>query len=293
MHRLAKRALATAATAALVTAGLVTVAAAATAATTADLAVSYTAAPASITTSQSATYTVTVTNNGPDSGGFSDIEFQNSGPVASVAPPGGKCTTSGETIDCTGGVLSSGASVSFTYTVTPSGTGTLLTGAVLTVNSTTTTDPALGNNSAVTSTTVTAPQCTDLELSLAATAGPLLTSQITYGLSVHDNGPAAASTSSVQIALPSQVYSVTGLPAGCTYTSSTDTVTCTTGAIADGATANVSFKANLNLLSLGSLPATATLASSTPADSDAGNNTSSITCTTLTSLIISCPATPF
>ncbi|MGC5165241.1 hypothetical protein [Luteimicrobium sp. DT211] len=151
-------------------------------------------------------------------------------------------------------------------------------------HSTTSFSPAL-------SITVQPPAAADLGLSLAADAGPLLTSQITYSLSVHNSGPGAATASTVQVALPSQAYSVTGLPTGCTYASSTDVVTCATGAIANGATKNVSFKANLGLLSLGSLPATASLVSSTPADPNAANNTSSITCTTLTSLIISCPAT--
>jgi hypothetical protein len=141
--------------------------------------------------------------------------------------------------------------------------------------------------------TVQAVATADLDVILAADAGPLLTSQITYGLSVHNSGPGAATASTVQVALPSQTYAVSGLPTGCAYATSTDVVTCDIGSIPNGATTNVSFKANLGLLSLGSLPATASLVSSAPADPNGANNTSSITCTTLTSLIISCPATEF
>ncbi|MCB7135594.1 DUF11 domain-containing protein [Cellulosimicrobium marinum] len=129
----------------------------------------------------------------------------------------------------------------------------------------------------------------DLGVSLDAVAGPLLSSQITYTLDVTNSGPADATASVVTVAVPSQASSATGLPPGCTYSSGNDTITCDTAAVANGTTATRSFTVNVGLLSLGSLPATATRTSSSPTDPNAANDTASANCTTLTSLLISCP----
>lgn len=131
----------------------------------------------------------------------------------------------------------------------------------------------------------------DLGVTLSATAGPILTSQITYDVAVANQGPGDADSSTIEVELPSRVYGVSGLPGECSYSSATDVVTCDTGAIGNGAVENLSFRANLGLLSIGSLPATATRTASSPADPNAGNDSSSVTCTVLTSLLVSCPAT--
>ncbi|MGW8566970.1 hypothetical protein [Isoptericola sp. NPDC055881] len=96
-------------------------------------------------------------------------------------------------------------------------------------------------------------------------------------------------SATIVVDLPVQVTSVSGLPAGCTYAASTDDVTCTTGAIAHGDEFAGSFNANLGLLSIGQLPATATRTTSAPTDPDATNDTASANCSVLTSLLVSCP----
>jgi hypothetical protein len=136
--------------------------------------------------------------------------------------------------------------------------------------------------------TVTAPPEADLGVDLSASAGPLLSSQISYTLETSNAGPGDATSSTVEIDLPAQTYSVSLLPAGCTYTAATDTVTCDTGAIADGSTTTSTFRANLALLSIGSLNATATRVGSSPADPNPANDTSTAHCGSITGLIIGC-----
>ncbi|WP_402469468.1 hypothetical protein [Isoptericola aurantiacus] len=136
--------------------------------------------------------------------------------------------------------------------------------------------------------TVTAPAEADLGVALDATAGPLLGSQITYDLDVSNTGPGDATASSVEIDLPHKVYSVSNLPAACAYDSSTDVVTCDTGAVTNGDTSSLSFKANIALLAIGSLNATATRVSSSPDDPNPANDTSTAHCGSLTGLIITC-----
>ncbi|MFD6418773.1 hypothetical protein [Streptomyces sp. NPDC060194] len=137
--------------------------------------------------------------------------------------------------------------------------------------------------------TVLPPAAADLGVALTATAGPLLSSQIGYAATVTNKGPGAATASTTTVALPIQTTSVTGLSTGCTYASGPRTVTCNSGPLANGASATRTFTANLGLLSLGPLNATATRTSSTPNDPNPANDTATTSCTVLTGLIITCP----
>ncbi|WP_402469471.1 hypothetical protein [Isoptericola aurantiacus] len=167
----------------------------------------------------------------------------------------------------------------YVFPTTPDGTYPMtLTGAV---------DGTAVTFSPAVSLTVGPPPA-DLEVALDATAGPLLGSQITYDLDVSNAGPGDATASSVEIDLPHKVYSVSNLPAACAYDSSTDVVTCDTGAITNGDTSSLSFKANIALLSIGSLNATATRVTSSPDDPNPANDTSTAHCGSLTGLIITC-----
>jgi|GEM_PF-3814518 len=128
----------------------------------------------------------------------------------------------------------------------------------------------------------------DIAVSLDATAG-LLSSRITYDVAAANQGPGDVDSATVVVDLPAQVSSVSGLPTGCAYAASSDEVTCETGTIADGDEFAGSFNANLGLLSIGQLPATATRTASTPADPNPANDSASANCSVLTSLLVSCP----
>ncbi|WP_405433508.1 hypothetical protein [Streptomyces anulatus] len=128
----------------------------------------------------------------------------------------------------------------------------------------------------------------DLAVGLTAVPAPLLSSAITYTQTATRNGPATITTGTVTTTLPSQTTGVTGLPANCTYNNTGKTVACTITGLASGATATNTFTAQQNLLTLGTLPATATRTTSTPTDPNTANDTATKTCTAVTSLIITC-----
>ncbi|WP_405434815.1 hypothetical protein [Streptomyces anulatus] len=127
----------------------------------------------------------------------------------------------------------------------------------------------------------------DIAVGLTATSPPL-SSTITYQQTATNNGPATATSGTVTTALPARTASVTGLPANCSYSAAGKSVACTFSDLADGATVTNTFTARLNLISLGSLPASATRTSSSPADPNPANDSAAANCTVLTGLIISC-----
>lgn len=136
--------------------------------------------------------------------------------------------------------------------------------------------------------TVASPEA-DIALDLGATAGPILASQITYTVTASNDGPGSVDSASVVVDLPSKTYSVSGLPSNCAYDVSSDRVTCTTATIANGSEFEAEFVANMGLLSLGALNATASRTSSSPNDPNSSNDSTTATCHALTSVLISCP----
>ncbi|WP_051223782.1 DUF11 domain-containing protein [Conexibacter woesei] len=135
--------------------------------------------------------------------------------------------------------------------------------------------------------TVTAPPAADLGVDLTATARGLLTSHINYDAAVTNNGPATASSATITTQLPS---AATGISSStCTYTSSTDQVSCPIGSIANGATTHATFRAYFGLLTIGlPLHTTATRTASSPTDNNATNDSDSADCDAITPLLIHC-----
>ncbi|MEV0188197.1 hypothetical protein AB0I39_06625 [Kitasatospora purpeofusca] len=125
----------------------------------------------------------------------------------------------------------------------------------------------------------------DLAVGLAATAG---IGTITYAQTTHNNGPLTATSGTVTSTLPSQTTAVTGLPGNCSYNSTAKTVACTLTNLGSGSTQTNTFTANLNLLSIGSLPASATRTTSSPTDPNTANDTATANCSALLGLIVTC-----
>ncbi|MFF3555020.1 hypothetical protein ACFYXL_16640 [Streptomyces tsukubensis] len=117
-------------------------------------------------------------------------------------------------------------------------------------------------------------------LALAAGAG------LAVPQAAHAVSSVSVSSTTVTAALPPGV-SATCLPAGCT--TGTGTVTCTFGAIANGAGAAKSFRVPLHLFSLGHVTVTGTRTASTPADPNPADDTDSATCTVVSVLPATCP----
>jgi Domain of unknown function DUF11 len=131
------------------------------------------------------------------------------------------------------------------------------------------------------------PPAADLGVSLSATPGSLLLGEVDYDVAVHNNGPAAAATSAtITTQLGTQVASVGSTT--CTFSSTTKRVSCPIGSVANGATAHATFTANYALVTLGTLPATATRTASSPTDNNAANDSDSANCGAVTSLLIIC-----
>lgn len=142
------------------------------------------------------------------------------------------------------------------------------------------TDPDTSNNSATVSNTVT-PASADLVVNKTVSPDPVAEgSENTYTVTVTNNGPSRATAVTLTDTLPNATVlsfvpgSITTTVGTCTFnagpTPLTNTLTCSFGDMANGATATVTYR--LRAMSLGNVANTATASSPTP-DPTPGNNT--------------------
>lgn len=259
------------------------------AATTANLAITNAGTPNPVLAGNNITYTVTVTNNGP--GTSSTVAFTEAVPtnttfVSVTASSGtGGWTCSGASISCTIPTFASGASTTFTVVVTV-GAGTA-SGTVITDTanvSAATTDPNPSNNVATVTTVVATAGQADLGVTKTGTPNPVLAgNNITYTITVTNNGPATSSNVTLTDTLPANTTVVSiSAPAGWTCpAASGGTQTCTNASVAANTTAT--FTLILKVMA-GTAPGTgitnsASIASSTTTDPNSANNTASSTST--------------
>ncbi|WP_327389218.1 IPT/TIG domain-containing protein [Streptomyces microflavus] len=114
----------------------------------------------------------------------------------------------------------------------------------------------------------------------------ILVPYLTYTLTAHNTGPNAVTSATVKATLPPGAVA-TNLSTGCT--TSTGTVTCTYGAIANGAGTSKSFRVPLHLFSLGQVTVTGTRTASAPTDNNPANDSASATCTVVSIVLATCP----
>ena len=127
----------------------------------------------------------------------------------------------------------------------------------------------------------------DLGVKLTANPAGLLVHEVTFTATVTNNGPGAATSATVKFSYAKGFVSPTA--PGCTVDSAARTATCQLGAIANGASVSKSLKVTVGLLAIsGSMPVTATRTASAPTDTNAGNDSGTVTCSALTSLLVSC-----
>ncbi|MDR3652825.1 MAG: DUF11 domain-containing protein, partial [Paludibacter sp.] len=184
-------------------------------------------APASVIAGQGLTYTIIVTNNGPSAISSSD-QFK----VTDALPAGFSATTytasSGTYTSGTGawtGVnIPSGGSVTLTIAGTVSGSSTgSLSNAAVAVVPTGFVDPAPANNTSAPAVTTINRQA-DLSITKSAAASVVAGQNLTYTITVTNNGPSTISTSDqfkVTDVLPTAYTATTFTPSSGTYTPAT------------------------------------------------------------------------
>jgi uncharacterized repeat protein (TIGR01451 family)/CSLREA domain-containing protein len=232
--------------------------------TSADLAITKSDSPDPVLVGRDLTYTLTVTNNGP---------FQATGVVVTDTLPAGVvfisapgCTQSSGTVTCNLGSINNGSSASVVIVVQPTTVGTISNTASVTSN---TFDPTPGNNTTGAQLTTVEP-VVDLALTMIDSPDPATTTaNLTYTLTVTNNGPSPATGVTLTDTLPSGVIfgSVSASQGSC---SGTSTITCNLGTINNGGNATVTIIVTPNTTT--TLVNTASVTSN-ETDSNTANNT--------------------
>jgi len=258
--------------------------------TSADLAITKTDSPDPVSAGNNITYTINVANNGPSdaqSVSLSDTVPTNTTFVSNSGATGWTCTDPSVggtgTISCTRATFANGASSTFTVVVkvnASTATGTTITNTA-TVSSTTT-DPASTNNSATATTTVN----TSADLAVTKTDSPdpvIAGNNITYTITVTNNGPSDAQSVSLSDTVPTNTTFVSNSGATgwtCTDPSAggTGTISCTRATFANGASSifTVVVKVDPSAANGSTISNTATISSSTT-DPTNGNNSATAT----------------
>jgi uncharacterized repeat protein (TIGR01451 family) len=257
------------------------------AANTANLLITNVGTPNPVLQGNNITYTVVVTNNGPGTAStvaFTEALPANTSFVSVAASSGtGGWTCSGTSISCTIPTFAVGASTTFTVVVkvgaaVPSGTIITDTANV----SSATTDPNPTNNVATVTTVVATAGQADLALTKTGTPNPVLAgNNITYTITVTNNGPATATNVTMTDTLPANTSVVSiSTPGGWTCPApSGGTQTCTNPSVAANTVATFTLVLKVTA---GTAPGTvvtnsATVSSSSTTDPTSANNTASTT----------------
>jgi uncharacterized repeat protein (TIGR01451 family) len=179
----------------------------------ADLSVTQTASPNPAIKNSNVTYTVTVTNSGPSAAGviltdvLPDTYYTNVDYVSAV-PGQGSCSMAGGVVTCNLGTIASGGSTSVAIVMTSENPLILKNSAMVTSDIP---DPNRANNSSTLETRV-AP--TNLTISQTPNTSPAtLGGNLTYTITVSNNGPEAVEDMNIADAIPATVNIVSLTPA--------------------------------------------------------------------------------
>jgi uncharacterized repeat protein (TIGR01451 family) len=251
----------------------------------ADLVVTNTESADPVLAGSDLTYTLAVTNNGPSIA--TGVTLTDTLPAnvtfrSHTAPSGVTCSTpapgSSGTVSCPLGTLNSGVSRTLSVVVRPNAAagdaGSITNTATATITGANpASDPNVGNNTNVSQTT-TVTKAADLEVtSLTASANPVMVgANLTYAVTVRNNGPSTAHNVTVTDALPAGVTFVSA-SSGCTGTT---TVTCNLGALASGGSGNATITVRPTTAASGGTAINNTVAvAATETDPATGNNQAS------------------
>jgi len=248
----------------------------------ADLAVTK-SGPAAVTAGTNITYTVSVTNNGPTDAAnvaVGDTLPANTTFVSATqnSGPPGSCGFAAGAVTCTMAAFPLGATATFTFVFNvspalPNGSTVTNTATV----SSSASDPNGGNNSSMTSATV-APTA-DLAVTKTGPATVTGGSNVTYTVTLTNNGASNAANATLTDTLPANTTFVSanqtsGPVFNCVNNATT--ITCTNASFAPGSTATFEFVIHVTGDARGSITNTASAASTT-ADPTPQNSSASTT----------------
>ena len=227
----------------------------------ANLAVTKTVSNATPGLNSNVTFTVTVRNNGPNAAVATTVaDALPAGlTLVSATPSTGTYTAGVWTV----GALANGASATLSLVATV----TVHTAVTNTATASSTTyDPTPGNNAA--SAVVNVPDANLAVTKTVSNATPGLNSNVTFTVTVRNNGPDTAQSVAVADALPAGLTLVSATPSTGTYTAGVWTV----GNMANGASATLSIVATVTTHT--AITNTATASSTTYDPTPANNNAS-------------------
>ncbi|PWU12313.1 MAG: hypothetical protein C5B50_21715 [Verrucomicrobia bacterium] len=237
----------------------------------ADMTLGISAFPAPVTVGNNLTYTITVTNNGPSSvrGATVSQLLPNGVSFVSASSSQGSVAYSSGIISASLGHMSVRSTATITVIVSPLLTGTITSTATA---SSELSDPVPSNNSASVS-TVVIPTSADVAIGLFAPAAVQVSSNLTYTLSVTNNGPSAATGVTVTNVLPSSVINISAaMSQGGPAQVLGNVVICPFNSLTPGAIATASIQCTPTVE--GTITATASGGANQP-DAVPANNTSS------------------
>jgi uncharacterized protein (TIGR03437 family) len=248
--------------------------------TAADLGITKTDSPDPVITGSHVNYTITVTNFGPATARF--VVVTDSLPasvtfVSCASTGAGLCGGSGNNRTVNFASLAAGASETITLVATAhSAGGTTITNTA-TVSSSTT-DPTPVNNSAIATTAVNNPNFADLSISKSDSIDPVAPGgNLTYTISLTNNGPDTAQSPRVTDTLPAEVTFVDcSSNQGGVCGGSATSPTVSFASLANGATATITIHAIVsNSLTTGAVINNTASVTASSVDSNPANNSDS------------------
>ncbi len=254
------------------------------AASQADMAVTMVDSPNPVLAGSNITDVATVVNNGPAIA--TTVTAVDTIPTNTTfssfnAPAGWTCVQNTTNVTCTTASLAVNAPalITFVNTVVPGtapGTGIVNT---ITVGSAVS-DPTSANNTATTTTNVTAPSQADLSITKSASPDPVNQGDtLVYSITVANNGPAAAANVVVSDPLPSAVTYQSSSATQGTCSQSGGTVTCSIGTMSNGQIVSITINATATTFSSSSYAVNTASVSSSTSDPDNSNNSATFTST--------------
>lgn len=242
----------------------------------ADLSITKTDAPDPVMAGDNLTYTIVVSNAGPSPAtGVTVTDTLPDGVTFVPASSTAGCTLSGSTVTCpVAGTVNVGSPATVTIVVTTLTAGPLTNTASVGAG---TVDPNAGNNSSTATTNVNP---TTANLSITKTASPATAvagENLTYTLAVSNAGPGTAPNVRVTDVLPAGLSFVSATDPGCSYDSTTRTLTCTAATLAPGVSTSFSVVTTVGPAQIADLSNTATVSSAIPDPVAAGDRATLVT----------------